>query len=244
MSLFNMKNSKDKKTTKGVVKPPLRIILASPGSTGNAYLTFLERRYELQILNINKLENHPDLILFTGGADVNPDLYGENVGARTSLNKKRDEQENKIYYDFSNVPKLGICRGSQFLTVMNGGKLVQHVDNHANGNHSISVSSKKLYTKGTFDITSTHHQMMNPFNLDSDRFELIAWSKYFRSPNYLNGDNEQMEVPDGFLEPEIVFYPQSRSLCIQGHPEMGGCPEETKDLCLELIDNYLVNVKK
>jgi gamma-glutamyl-gamma-aminobutyrate hydrolase PuuD len=168
------------------------------------------------ITKIKDVEDLPkiDLVYFTGGEDVSPDFYGQGVGKFTTFNKKRDDLE---YSNFNNVfygtPKLGICRGAQFLTVVNGGKLIQHVTNH-NTDHNISINNSL-----EIPITSSHHQMMFPYDLPKEQYELIAHSTYFKSNTYLDGNNEEIKLPKGFLEPEIVYYPNSNSLCIQGHPE-------------------------
>lgn len=178
-----------------------------------------------------------DLLVFTGGEDVHPSLYNESVGQHTYCNTSRDDAERTIFNNFSGIPKLGICRGSQFLTVISGGKLIQHVEGHS-GNHTIEVKSNNG-NPFTYEITSTHHQMLYPYNLRSTHYELIAWSKVFKSNVYLNGNNEQMELPASFLEPEIVKYPRTRSLAIQGHPEFSTCPVETKELVITLIKELL-----
>src|SRR5690606_672745 len=92
-----------------------------------------------------------------------------------------------------------------------------------------------------YEITSTHHQMMFPYNLDKIKYEILAWSSKFKSKTYLNGDNEEIKLPEKFVEPEIVFYNDSNSLCIQGHPEMDTCPDKTKLFLLNLIDKKLLN---
>ena len=38
-----------------------------------------------------------------------------------------------------------------------------------------------------------------------------------------------------FLEAEIVAFRRSRSLSIQGHPELHHCPVRTRNYCLDLI---------
>src|SRR5258708_5997364 len=66
-----------------------------------------------------------DLILFAGGTDVNPKLYGEKQGTWTGRSDfQRDAFEQTVFEMYPDNPKLGICRGSQFVNVMNGGKLV------------------------------------------------------------------------------------------------------------------------
>lgn len=191
--------------------------------------------------NTNKLgipfDEDIDLVVFTGGADVNPELYMENTGKHTQVNKKRDSTEIDYFNWFRNTPKLGICRGSQFLTVMNGGKLIQHVNGHTQ-THKIEMKISPQSSTGTYEITSTHHQMLFPFNVR--RYELIAWSKRFRSTTYLDGDNKEVVLPKHFLEPEIVYYPDTNSLAIQGHPEFTHCKRQTQDMCKNLIYKFLL----
>ena len=183
-----------------------------------------------------------DLVLFTGGEDVTPKLYGQNIHPKTSYNIKRDISEQIIFKKaaFQGIPMLGICRGSQFLTVMNGGELIQDVNNHAGIIHSITFDNGELH-----EITSTHHQMMFPYNLDKADYKLVAWSTERRSSHHENGDGvdikqlistkqntycsicrkKMIDMPSAlnhncFKEPEIVFYKKTKSLAVQGHPEM------------------------
>jgi len=66
-------------------------------------------------------------VVFTGGADVSPFMYGEKKLSVTCNDEHRDEQEKLFFERYTKVPKVGICRGGQFLNVMNGGKMWQHV---------------------------------------------------------------------------------------------------------------------
>lgn len=95
-----------------------------------------------------------------------------------------------------------------------------------------------------YNITSSHHQMLYPFDLNEKDYELIAYSEYFQSNTYLNGDNKEIELAKNFLEPEIVYYKNTNALCIQGHPEWGHCEKRTSEMCLNLIDKYLQEFKK
>lgn len=54
-----------------------------------------------------------DLVIFTGGADVDPELYGENSGKFTRVNTGRDRIEVMTYKlaQELHIPCLGICRG-------------------------------------------------------------------------------------------------------------------------------------
>jgi len=218
------------------------------------YEDFFNREFDVEFIHISKVSNNNyediDLLLFTGGSDVNPSLYNENKGRLTFIDESRDKVEAEMFYNFIHIPKIGICRGAQFLTVMNGGKLVQHVENHTQTHkitllrkffpNPIGIGRNSSVRTNQYEITSTHHQMMYPFNLKRHKFELIGWSKYNRSSIYLDGKNEQIKLPDDFLEPEIVFFKNTSSLCIQGHPEFPNCNSSTKKIILNLIKNKLL----
>lgn len=206
----------------------------------DSYVKFLSEKYDVNVIDCLKWNGETiSLVLFTGGEDVCPQYYSQNVGEYTKYNLERDKFEKEyLFNNFPDVPKLGCCRGSQFLTVLSGGRLIQHVEGHATGQlHAIEMNGPLL--GNIYNITSTHHQMMYPFKMKEDSYQLVAFSKYFLSGVYLNGDNENIELPKDFLEPEIVYYPKTKSLCIQGHPEMTGCPNDTKDMVFRMIDYFL-----
>ncbi len=221
-------------------KKELKIFFADYNVDKNI-VKYLQRIFNIEIITekIDKkifLKKLPDLIIFTGGEDVTPSLYGEKNGKFTKTNIQRDIIEKETFDYFSSIPKLGICRGAQFLTVMNGGKLIQHVENHNNSSHSIKIKNKVI------NISSDHHQMMYPFDLNSTSYELIGHSDYFLSSTYLNGQNNNIKLNSQFLEPEIVYYPYSKSLCIQSHPEWE-IGSKDSDYLLELIESKLFNNK-
>src|SRR5688572_12510763 len=71
-----------------------------------------------------------DGIVFAGGADLDPALYGEQAHAETTgLRPERDAAELPLMRAAldRDLPTLGICRGMQILTVVSGGSLVQHL---------------------------------------------------------------------------------------------------------------------
>ena len=116
---------------------------------------------------------------------------------------------------------------------MAGGKLIQHVTGHNNTTDSIYYQGKVL------NIPSDHHQMMYPFNMEDSKYQIVGHSKYHLSDKYLNDYDENIELPSNFVEPEIIYYPETKSLCIQGHPEMTNCPENTQHMIFNLINYYL-----
>lgn len=58
-----------------------------------------------------KTPQEADIIMFTGGEDVDPSLYGDSLGKFTYINTVRDIYEKEIFDKYPNKLKLGICRG-------------------------------------------------------------------------------------------------------------------------------------
>ena len=150
-----------------------------------------------------------DLVQFTGGSDVSPSLYGEKSAPRTYCSPQRDNQEKVIFnYCVKNdIPMAGICRGGQFLNVMNGGRMLQHVEGH----------TKAHLMQDIFDewgwVSSTHHQMMlrHPSGL------LVAWALEGRPKfSFFHGEYREM---DEEIDTEVVYYDKTSSLCFQPHAE-------------------------
>jgi hypothetical protein len=214
------------------------VILTANDSEHIIFTQFFKPYFNIEFITKKDLgERIPDLIIFTGGEDVTPEYYKEKVGKYTSFNPNRDKIENVIFQKYHHIPKLGICRGAQILTVFNGGKLIQHVEGHSGSHEVETIFNKEI------EVTSTHHQMMYPFNMNELNYELIGWSKYYKSKVYLNGNDEQINKPKDFLEPEIVYYEGGNSLCIHGHPEYNHATKEFKDFTINLIKKYLFKEK-
>ena len=71
-----------------------------------------------------------DGLVFTGGSDLDPELYGADSHPETSgVIRERDDFELSLMRLAleRDVPMLAICRGSQVLNVARGGDLEQHV---------------------------------------------------------------------------------------------------------------------
>ena len=71
-----------------------------------------------------------DGLIFSGGADLDPGLYGQEAHPETSgITEERDRAELALLEGAlaRDMPVLAICRGSQVLNVARGGDLVQHL---------------------------------------------------------------------------------------------------------------------
>jgi len=175
-----------------------------------------------------------DLVHFTGGSDVSPSLYGQARHHRTSVNPLRDKKEKAVFHEAldRDLPMVGECRGGQFLNVMSGGSMYQHVDGHAEGG---SHSMVELATGDMFPVTSTHHQMMMPSSLG----EVLAVASESSVYEYMDGGSIRKYIPDRGEDVEVVYYPRTNALCYQGHPEYVGKDHPCQEYFFRLIEEKL-----
>ena len=132
---------------------------------GNSYLTELLDRL--------------DGILFSGGGDPNPLLFGEEpVRELHGINPQRDMQELllvKLAYD-RQIPMLGICRGVQIINLALGGSLYQDIYSQQEGvkikhsqdqdrsfpSHTVRIEKDSvlytLFKEEELPVNSFHHQ--------------------------------------------------------------------------------------
>jgi gamma-glutamyl-gamma-aminobutyrate hydrolase PuuD len=187
-----------------------------------------------------------DLVQFVGGADVSPNLYGDKPHRTTHANKVRDDDEMKIYFRAVElgIPMAGICRGGQFLNVMNGGRMFQDVTNHSiSGTHKAWLKDAML----PIDVTSTHHQMMI-VNKDVEHDVLmlagVSNRKIEMNPMTESNSREIISItPIGSIcEVEAVYYPENQCLCFQPHPEYHGSHvKETREVYFKFINELIFN---
>ena len=121
--------------------------------------------------NASALFELADGWLITGGDDLPANLFGqERHEANVDVDPLRLQSELRLHERFfaSDKPVLGICMGAQFLNVMAGGDLIQHLpdvlgnDCRKNGTTQIAISpNSKLKSIGlpdTFEARCFHHQ--------------------------------------------------------------------------------------
>lgn len=194
----------------------------------------------------HSLINTPEqvaLVVFTGGSDVDPSLYGKEKHRSTFSNPMRDKEEKDIFEKAmkANIPVSGICRGSQFLCAMAGGTVVQDVTNHCVSHEVIARFPNGEVNK--IVVTSSHHQMQNPFNLPEEEYDILAWSERPRSKHYIIDDKTKFrvdEAPDQLkLEPDVIWYPKIKALAAQYHPEWMRSEEPGFIYFQELVTHFL-----
>jgi putative glutamine amidotransferase len=123
-----------------------------------AYVDAIERAHGRPLLvppsehGIEETLDALDGLLFSGGSDLDPELYDQEAHDETSgVHPERDRAELALLEAAlaRDMPVLAVCRGSQVLNVARGGDLLQHLPD-------VVGDEKHKHTPGTFadhDVT-------------------------------------------------------------------------------------------
>jgi putative glutamine amidotransferase len=187
-----------------------------------------------ELLNISPVKSEMpavDMVMFDGGEDVNPALYGEG-NVYSFFNDKRDEEELNILRYYTSLPSprfSGVCRGHQLLNVFYGGGLWQDINKQLLGlkgvlhpsPHKVSLlKNRSLMRKDTnlekffpqttpFYVSSLHHQAVR--NLGRGLTQTLIWT-YLRG-SY--GVNEGLENKDGNIR-SVQSHPEFKNFATDG----------------------------
>lgn len=189
-----------------------------------------DRKYHQLFLELGHevvSEEESEMVVFTGGADVSPHLYNQSTHHYTYSDPDRDDSDIDCFHRNFLKLKVGICRGGQFLHVMNGGELYQDVDNHAlHGKHPLvcKVSGKEWL------VTSTHHQMMKP--REGHNVVGVAKETTYVDCHYA-GEVCRKTITE---DVEVILHP--RAMCFQPHPEFYAA-NSTRDCFKHFLDMFL-----
>ena len=127
---------------------------------------------------IDAFANLCDGFFFTGGYDVHPSLYGEEVREFDGpFQKYRDETEAKLFARAikSEKPIIAICRGAQIVNALMGGTLIHDIPSEVKTEllhrqkggqtdfcHEVNITEgtplASLFGKERLLINSWHHQ--------------------------------------------------------------------------------------
>jgi putative glutamine amidotransferase len=119
-----------------------------------------------------ELLSRVDGIIFSGGVDINPAWYGEEVWNETvEVDPVRDRSDSLLARAAleSGKPVLAICRGEQLMNVMLGGSLYQDIPTqlpdahvHRSIRHKMGIMEgsflAQLFGTDSLEVNSFHHQ--------------------------------------------------------------------------------------
>jgi putative glutamine amidotransferase len=157
-----------------------------------------------------------DGLIFTGGSDLDPELYDEAAHPETNgIVRERDDFELELMRAAleRDVPMLAICRGSQVLNVALGGGIEQHVPDRV-GN-DVHKETPGVFAEHNVDVVSGTRLGA----LLGDRHDVK--SHHHQGFGVLGeGLRESAQAPDGTIE--ALEDPTRRfTLGVLWHPEAG-----------------------
>jgi putative glutamine amidotransferase len=159
----------DKELAKGSNSPYFKALVAAGAGPEELELVTPSRAGQLVVGEL-------DGVLFAGGEDVDPELYGERKKyGNVQINRKRDDFELDLLDQTMDrlLPILGICRGTQVINVKFGGTLYQDLKsdmdiehkqegNRSDTTHQVTVTEPDSQLRGSVEgscrVNSLHHQ--------------------------------------------------------------------------------------
>ncbi len=168
--------------------------------------------------DIDRLLARLDGVLFTGGYDVDPGLYGGHPHPTIEgVDTLRDRLEIHLVRAMlhSGQPFFGICRGIQVVNVALGGSLYEHLPDQLPGNvHTENHDKPRDYLAHSVSIVEgsrISHIISNP--------RAMVNSLHHQGVRQLAADlTVNATAPDGLVEAcEVDGHPFA--LAVQWHPE-------------------------
>lgn len=181
---------------------------------------------------VNTIKEHGCIILW-GGEDISPSIY--NQKPKFTSAPANPSERDKLEMDYAKfaienkMPIIGVCRGAQLMCCLSGGSLYQHIQDSSH-HHTHTV---KTYDDKTLVTSSAHHQALN---LKETKHELLAWDCNENTNVLTDANREQITIP------EVVYFPETNCLAIQGHPEWMRPTDKFVQWCVKQMEKYFANL--
>ena len=188
---------------------PLTYVRAVEGAGGRALIVPPSEEAIEETLDVL------DGLVFSGGSDLHPELYGQDAHPETTgVREERDRGELALLVAAleRDLPVLAVCRGSQVLNVARGGDLVQHLpevvghEQHKHtpgvfGDHEVDVRPDSTVGRLLGErapVKSHHHQ---GFGRVGDGLVESAWAE--------DGTLEALEDPSQRFTVGVLWHPEA-----------------------------------
>ena len=173
-----------------------------------------------------------DLVVAPGGGDVDPRLYGAKKGHRAAWGHTYMENDKELT-DLRKAISLGkhiwgTCKGIQYGSCLSSGSMIADISHP--WMHEIKTEDGKKFV-----VNSMHHMMVYPFDLPKEDYRIIGWSENL-SDHHHDADENEMNPP---VEPEIIYFPKTKFLGTQWHPEGLNKDSEPVKYCQDLLNRFL-----
>ena len=177
---------------------------------------------QFRLEDVERMIDEADGVIFAGGNDFDPSLYGGNQDLVEDYSREDDEKSIGIftYAIEKNKPILGICRGMQLMNIYYGGSLYDDIktqysteiihrgEDKTFAYHSVNIRDdsylKEIIGENQIEVNSFHHEGIRKL---ADGLDVSA------------------ESPDGLIEAiENPYYPYM--IGVQWHPEASYIDDE------------------
>ena len=199
------------------MKKPLILVTTSNLMVGDMNVVRLNHEYVNAVVKaggvpvivgnpfgLDELIEIADGLLLTGGVDVDPARFGEEIlNDSVHIDKDRDTLELQLIEKYwkTGKPALAICRGLQVLNVAFGGRLIQDIPtwcgatHTAGAEHTVDVAAESLLHQLTgkteLMVNSYHHQCIAQGQLADAFVPTATWTgcgvtmvEAFEQPGY------------------------------------------------------------
>lgn len=164
------------------------------------------------------------IVIFGDGPAVSPSLYKDKKLANLSEVKhdiNRDRADKAIYTKLKKDQiAVGIGRGSGFLAVMNGAKLIQY-SRKKNPEYSYDITLDSGSKKYVFPAISNNLQPICLIDCDEKDYRILGISK--STAEYFHDDVKVLNMMRYNGDPEIIVFDKDnspKSICIQFRPDL------------------------
>ncbi|MGH1489650.1 MAG: gamma-glutamyl-gamma-aminobutyrate hydrolase family protein [Acidimicrobiales bacterium] len=174
-------------------------------------------------------------VLLSGGADIAPEMYGQEPDGQGGYEPERDALELTLLAGAidQDLPVLGICRGLQMINVHAGGTLHQHVPEHARYDVAPHAKTHEV----TFE-SETRLSLLYGGSTDSSPSARMVNSLHHQTIDELgHGLKVSARGDDGVIEG--LELPGQDLLAVQWHPEMLLEPEPVFDWLISQANKRL-----
>ena len=177
-----------------------------------------------------------DAICFTGGEDINPEIYGNKCMSCTYYDLIRDEYEIGLCNMYFDKKFIGICRGAQLLAALEGMDLVQDISSAHPHQHTVDYYRDDGVIEKVV-VNSYHHQaIIEPNDLFSNVSCIMA------SPpikGWVFPNTKKYPYEDYFTCMDMFKY--KNVFGVQYHPEFKSRPNRPHPLFVGLVKASLEN---
>lgn len=185
-----------------------------------------------------------DGLLFSGGGDINPLLFGEEpIWENGEISPLRDHYELALCKEAleRDIPILGICRGMQIMNIAAGGGIYQDIA--AQAGTSLKHSQQAPRACGTHSILPSEGSLLAQLWRAE---KIIVNSVHHQAVSFLGkGMTVAAQSPDGLTE-AIEAAEKPFVLGVQWHPEAMHEPEQASlfTAFLQAAQNFRINRRR